>query len=188
MYVQVVVETPQKLTKRQRELLAEFERLSSRRRSPKSSGFFGKVKEFLDGLGPAAPIPRKPPRSGPRRLVFSSECSKMAVFRRVRLPCRLRPCSTFEREDRAAIAAPRAEEDYHRAQDRTAHPAVRAVAATISARRSKIRSGNSSARAASGSTTRCASSVPGSSGRCDRRGHAVEQDARARHGALCRSA
>ncbi len=51
MYVQVVVETPQKLTKKQRELLAEFERLSSAETQPESSGFLGKVKEFLDGLG-----------------------------------------------------------------------------------------------------------------------------------------
>jgi molecular chaperone DnaJ len=51
MYVQVVVETPQKLTKKQRELLAEFDRLSSTETQPESSGFFGKVKEFLDGLG-----------------------------------------------------------------------------------------------------------------------------------------
>jgi molecular chaperone DnaJ len=47
MYVQVVVETPQKLTKRQRELLHEFDRLSSKETHPESSGFFGKVKEFL---------------------------------------------------------------------------------------------------------------------------------------------
>jgi molecular chaperone DnaJ len=51
MYVQVVVETPQKLTKRQRELLNEFEQLSSRETHPESAGFFGKVREFLDGLG-----------------------------------------------------------------------------------------------------------------------------------------
>jgi len=51
MYVQVVVETPQNLTKKQRELLAEFERLSSPETHPESAGFFGKVKEFLDGLG-----------------------------------------------------------------------------------------------------------------------------------------
>jgi molecular chaperone DnaJ len=50
MYVQVVVETPQKLTKKQRELLAEFDRLSSVETQPESSGFLGKVKEFLDGL------------------------------------------------------------------------------------------------------------------------------------------
>jgi molecular chaperone DnaJ len=51
MYVQVVVETPQKLTKKQRELLAEFDRLSSTETQPESFGFFGKVKEFLDGFG-----------------------------------------------------------------------------------------------------------------------------------------
>jgi molecular chaperone DnaJ len=51
MYVQVVVETPRQLTKKQRELLAEFERLSSSETQPESSGFLGKVKEFLDGLG-----------------------------------------------------------------------------------------------------------------------------------------
>ena len=51
MYVQVVVETPQNLTKRQRELLAEFEKLSSEETQPESVGFFSRVKEFLDGLG-----------------------------------------------------------------------------------------------------------------------------------------
>ncbi len=51
MYVQVVVETPQNLSKRQRELLTEFERLSSPDTHPESAGFFGKVKEFLDGFG-----------------------------------------------------------------------------------------------------------------------------------------
>jgi len=51
MYVQVVVETPQNLTKKQRELLAEFERLSSSETHPESTGFFGKLKDFLDGLG-----------------------------------------------------------------------------------------------------------------------------------------
>jgi molecular chaperone DnaJ len=47
MYVQVMVETPQSLTKRQRELLAEFERLSSKETQPEAAGFFGKVKEFF---------------------------------------------------------------------------------------------------------------------------------------------
>jgi molecular chaperone DnaJ len=51
MYVQVMVETPQKLSKRQKELLAEFERQSSRETHPESAGFFAKVKEFLDGFG-----------------------------------------------------------------------------------------------------------------------------------------
>ena len=47
MYVQVMVETPQNLTKRQRELLNEFERLSSKETQPEAAGFFGKVKEFF---------------------------------------------------------------------------------------------------------------------------------------------
>jgi len=51
MYIQVVVETPQKLTKKQRDLLAEFDRLSSTETHPESTGFLGKVKDFLDGLG-----------------------------------------------------------------------------------------------------------------------------------------
>jgi molecular chaperone DnaJ len=51
MYVQIVVETPQKLTKKQRELLMEFERLSSRETHPESTGFFGKVKELLSRAG-----------------------------------------------------------------------------------------------------------------------------------------
>jgi molecular chaperone DnaJ len=51
MYVQVAVETPQNLSKRQRELLAEFEKLSSEDTQPESAGFFSRVKEFLDGFG-----------------------------------------------------------------------------------------------------------------------------------------
>ena len=51
MYVQVVVETPQNLTKRQRELLTEFEKLSSEATQPELAGFFSRVKEFLESLG-----------------------------------------------------------------------------------------------------------------------------------------
>jgi molecular chaperone DnaJ len=52
MYVQVVAETPQNLTKRQRELLSEFEKLSSKETQPESSGFFARVKElFGTGAG-----------------------------------------------------------------------------------------------------------------------------------------
>jgi molecular chaperone DnaJ len=53
MYVQVAVETPQNLSKRQQELLAEFEREAEKsgKSSPESEGFFAKVKEFWDGLG-----------------------------------------------------------------------------------------------------------------------------------------
>lgn len=47
LYVQAMVETPQKLTKRQRELLQEFEGLSSSENSPESAGFFAKVKGFF---------------------------------------------------------------------------------------------------------------------------------------------
>ena len=54
MYVQVMVETPQNLTKRQRELLAEFEKLSSLETQPESAGFFAKVKDFFGtGAGSA---------------------------------------------------------------------------------------------------------------------------------------
>jgi len=49
LYVQAVVETPQNLTKRQRELLAEFEKDSSTATSPESAGFFAKVKDFFGG-------------------------------------------------------------------------------------------------------------------------------------------
>src|SRR5713101_94566 len=54
MYVQVVVETPQSLTKRQKELLNEFEKLSSQATHPESAGFFGKVREFLGGRAGSA--------------------------------------------------------------------------------------------------------------------------------------
>jgi molecular chaperone DnaJ len=50
MYLQVTVETPVNLTRRQRELLAEFEQASNERTNPESHGFFAKVKEFWDGL------------------------------------------------------------------------------------------------------------------------------------------
>ncbi len=52
MYIQVAVETPQNLTKRQRELLEDFEREAGNTAagSPEHEGFFAKVKEFFDGL------------------------------------------------------------------------------------------------------------------------------------------
>ncbi len=51
MYVQVAVETPQQLTRRQRELLEEFEAEAVRHKdgSPESDGFFAKVAAFFDG-------------------------------------------------------------------------------------------------------------------------------------------
>lgn len=54
LYIQVLVETPQKLTARQRELLMEFERESSGATHPETAGFFGRVKDFLGGLGGSA--------------------------------------------------------------------------------------------------------------------------------------
>lgn len=51
MYIQVAVETPRKLNRRQRELLEEFERASSSENNPESSGFFARVRSFIDGLG-----------------------------------------------------------------------------------------------------------------------------------------
>jgi molecular chaperone DnaJ len=57
MYVQVVIETPQKLTKRQKELLREFEKLSSQETHPESAGFLTRVKEFFDSMGGRASIP-----------------------------------------------------------------------------------------------------------------------------------
>jgi molecular chaperone DnaJ len=47
LYVQLDVETPQNLTKRQRELLEEFERASTRENSPTSGGFFDKLKHLF---------------------------------------------------------------------------------------------------------------------------------------------
>jgi len=54
MYVQILVETPQNLTKKQRDLLAEFDKLSSSATQPESTGFLGKVKEFINELGSRA--------------------------------------------------------------------------------------------------------------------------------------
>jgi len=50
LYIQVVVETPQKLSRRQRELLTEFEQECSKENHPESSGFFTRFREFFDGL------------------------------------------------------------------------------------------------------------------------------------------
>jgi molecular chaperone DnaJ len=50
MYIQVAVETPVNLSKRQRELLREFDK-EARNNSPESEGFFAKAKAFWDGFG-----------------------------------------------------------------------------------------------------------------------------------------
>ena len=51
MYIQVEVETPKNLTRKQRELLEEFEKESHKGTSPESHGFFARVKEFFEGKG-----------------------------------------------------------------------------------------------------------------------------------------
>ncbi|NHO32363.1 molecular chaperone DnaJ [Acetobacter fallax] len=51
MYIQVTVETPQHLNKRQRELLEEFEKEAGEhvKSSPEHAGFFSRVKDFFEG-------------------------------------------------------------------------------------------------------------------------------------------
>jgi len=48
LYVQLDVETPQNLTKRQRELLEEFHRATTKETSPTSEGFFTKLKNIFE--------------------------------------------------------------------------------------------------------------------------------------------
>jgi molecular chaperone DnaJ len=50
MYIQVTVETPVNLSRRQRELLQEFDK-EARNNSPESEGFFAKARAFWDGFG-----------------------------------------------------------------------------------------------------------------------------------------
>jgi len=49
LYIQVDVETPKNLTRRQRELLEEFEKLSAKETSPASTGFFARMKDLFGG-------------------------------------------------------------------------------------------------------------------------------------------
>lgn len=53
LYLQAVVETPQNLTKRQRELLTEFETESSSKTHPEAAGFLTKMKDFFGNLSGA---------------------------------------------------------------------------------------------------------------------------------------
>jgi molecular chaperone DnaJ len=50
LFVELFVETPQKLTARQKELLQEFCDESGSDCNPESHGFLGKVKKFWDDL------------------------------------------------------------------------------------------------------------------------------------------
>ena len=51
LYIQVSVETPVKLSRKQKQLLRDFEEASNEKNNPESAGFFARVKEFWDGLG-----------------------------------------------------------------------------------------------------------------------------------------
>jgi molecular chaperone DnaJ len=51
LYIQVEVETPKNLSRKQRELLKAFEDASNPSTSPDSTGFFARVKEFFEGIG-----------------------------------------------------------------------------------------------------------------------------------------
>jgi molecular chaperone DnaJ len=50
MFIEAVVETPRNLTRRQQELLREFEKEGTGRTHPESEGFFARVKEFFEDL------------------------------------------------------------------------------------------------------------------------------------------
>ncbi|HTT83528.1 MAG TPA: molecular chaperone DnaJ [Rhizomicrobium sp.] len=53
LYVEIAVETPVRLTRKQKDLLRTFEKEGEEGMHPESEGFFAKVKEFLGG-GPEA--------------------------------------------------------------------------------------------------------------------------------------
>jgi molecular chaperone DnaJ len=53
LYVQVEIETPQNLTRKQRDLLKEFEKASTETTNPGLSGFAQRVKAFWDKMGKA---------------------------------------------------------------------------------------------------------------------------------------
>ena len=53
LYVQVEIETPQNLTRKQRDLLKEFEKASTDTTNPGLSGFAQRVKAFWDKMGKA---------------------------------------------------------------------------------------------------------------------------------------
>ncbi|MEE8634288.1 MAG: molecular chaperone DnaJ [Methyloceanibacter sp.] len=51
LYIQVEVETPKNLSRKQRDLLKAFEEASGPDTSPASSGFFARMREFFEGIG-----------------------------------------------------------------------------------------------------------------------------------------
>ena len=163
MYVQVVVETPQKLTKRQRELLHEFEKLvveghaaGIRRILRQGQG----IPRRPDRLGlTAALVPLTPrPRALPLNIVTKTQSSCS-----VSLPCRCKPSSSLKRKIERQIG--RSNSRRVRAQDRAA-VREKKIGRFEPKNASRPTSADSSKRTASASTTRCASSAPGSRSRC----------------------
>ncbi len=53
LYVQVEVETPQNLTRKQKDLLKEFEKVSTDQTHPETINFLAKIKDFWDRMGKA---------------------------------------------------------------------------------------------------------------------------------------
>ncbi|QPC43402.1 molecular chaperone DnaJ [Kaustia mangrovi] len=51
LYIQVMAETPVHLSRRQKELLREFEQESNKKNNPESEGFFAKARAFWEGFG-----------------------------------------------------------------------------------------------------------------------------------------
>ncbi|MDE1172414.1 MAG: molecular chaperone DnaJ [Parvibaculaceae bacterium] len=50
LYIEVAVETPVKLSRKQKELLKSFDSASDESNNPQSAGFFARIKELWDGL------------------------------------------------------------------------------------------------------------------------------------------
>lgn len=48
LYIQVEVETPKNLTRKQKDILRDFERVATKSTSPESAGFLNRVREFFD--------------------------------------------------------------------------------------------------------------------------------------------
>jgi molecular chaperone DnaJ len=51
LYIQIEVETPKNLTRKQKDLLKQFQEASNDATNPESSGFFARMKDFFEGIG-----------------------------------------------------------------------------------------------------------------------------------------
>ena len=79
MYVQVVVETPQNLSRRQRELLEEFERVSSERNNPEFGGFLLQGEGFSGSDGGEVVVPSIALGDRPNRELSSLSVSRLTL-------------------------------------------------------------------------------------------------------------